>query len=194
MNEFGAVVSLFSQYHPEKMTSLIQIYDFNFNIRQRKTLTGFNTVCLIDKQDVLVLSNNQTYLRMDKQGAIESFLDKYDQNDPQNYFGKGMVFKCFSLESNRAILYDSGDLYIISIATGHLVSTIALNTFTTWDVKINGDFIYLLRLAEFAVYDLDGNLLCKKCIPDLAYMNTFEIVDGNNVYFRFNYSNKFLVI
>lgn len=176
------------------MTSLIQQYDFNFNIRQQKTLNGFNTVCLLDKQGVLILSNNQKYLRMNKQGVIESFLDKYDINDSQNFFGKGMIFKCFSLESDRAILYDSGDLYIISIASGHLVNTIALNTFTTWDVKINGGFIYLLKLAEFAVYDLDGNLLNKKCIPELVYMNTFDIIDGNNVYFRFNYSNKFLVI
>lgn len=192
MNEFGAVVCLFSQYHPEKTTIELQVYDTNFNTRFRKTLTGLHTVALLDQWDI-IMSGGQggVYYRIDKKGDMSLLLDKYDKDD---FIRNGMAFKCFSNDSERAIMLDGGDLYIVSIKTGRLINTIALNTFATWDIKIKNNFIYFLRSAEFSIYDLNGNLLSKKCIPDLNVVNTFEIVDRNQVYFQYNYSNRFFVI
>lgn len=186
-NGRGVIVILMDR-KMSNMTSYMRIYDENLNLRSEIPLPGINKIISVDKETLIYYStytDEYLHLNMDN-SIIESFSDRY-----LNAFS----IPCHSTEANRLVLSQNSDLRVIELNSGLVVNDIkSVTSYKTFSLRVDKCFIYLFEAPWISLFDLDGNLVLRRNVPELERFTVFELVDLNTIYFVCNHKNEIIVI
>ena len=175
------------------MTSYMRIYDENLTLRSEISLPGINKIISVDKETLIYYStytDEYSYFNMDN-SIIESFSDRYLMGSTMNAFS----ISCHSAEANRLVLSQYSDLRVVELNSGLLVNDIkSVICYKTFSLRVDKCFIYLFEAPWICIFDLDGNLVLKRNVPELERFTVFELVDLNTIYFVCNHKNEIIVI
>lgn len=170
------------------MTSYMRIYDENLTLRSEISLPGINKIISVDKETLIYYSTyTDEYLYFNMHNSIiESFSDRY-----LNAFS----IPCHSAEANRLVLSQYSDLRVVELNSGLVVNDIkSVTSYKTFSLRVDKYFIYLFEAPWISLFDLDGNLVLRRNVPELERFTVFELVDSNTIYFVCNHKNEIIVI